>query len=196
LGLLSLLLAGWPLHAEFLSQVGVISGSVLVTFFTYSLDPLIAQLFFFDDMTFLTHNRVLAFGEIASGYSVLAKPVIWRAADVVILAVTVGGLYLVAKSARGRDPLFWPFAFVLVALISPLSWGYHYLAALAFSTALLERYSLRMAILALFAVFFPLSVIFLTMDGLVPWAETIQPLATAVMAFYAAILWYALRKQA
>lgn len=196
-GLLSVALAGWPLHVAFLSEIRAISGSVLLTFFTYSIDPTIAKHFFADQLQVVPILRVLDADETAAILLIMEKPAIWRIADVLALLGVIVALYLTARSPKGQDVLFWPIAFTAIALVSPLSWGYHYLAALAFAPGLIERYGLRPGALAIFAVFFPLSTLFIALDlPLIQWAVVVQPLATLAMAFYAVILWFALRKQA
>lgn len=197
IGLLSIGVAGWPLHVAFLSEIRVISGSVLTTLFTFSLDPTIANTWFADQMQQIPSLAVLAPGEPANGWMVMAKPALWRVLDAVLLIGAVAILYRVAQSPRGRDPLFWPMCFVVVALLSPLSWGYHYLPALAFGAGLLERYGTRRGALAIFIVFFPLSTVFLLANlPFIPWDVVIQPLVTLAMAIYAVFLWFALRKDA
>jgi len=195
-GLASVVVAGWPLHAEFLSEIKVISGSVLTTFFTYSLDPTIAEALFSDQMRQIPSLKVLQPGELSAGWSVMAKPTMWRLLDALLLISATVFLYHTAKGSHGQDPLFWPMAFTLIALLSPLSWGYHYLPALAFGAGLLERFGIRRGAFALFAVFFPLSTIFLLINPpWLPWEATVQPLSTLAMALYAVFLWFALRKQ-
>lgn len=195
-GMASIALTGWPLHAEFLAEIRVISGSVLTTFFTYSLDPTIAEAFFSEQMHQISSLKVLQPGELSSGWSVMAKPALWRLLDAILLIGAVVFLYRVARTAHGQDPLFWPMAFTLIALLSPLSWGYHYLPALAFAAGLLGRFGTRKGALAIFTVFFPISTVFLLISPpWLPWAVTVQPLATFAMALYAVFLWLALRKR-
>jgi Glycosyltransferase family 87 len=195
IGLASVALAGWPLHAAFLSEIGAISGTVLVTFLTFSLDPTIAQAFFADQFQSVASLRIPSPGEAASAWSVMAKPLLWRLGDGALMLAVVVFLLRAARGPRGRDALFWPFAFTLLALVSPLSWGYHYLPALAFAPALTERFGLRPGTLALAAVFLPASTFYLLANpAWLPWQVGVQPLSTAAMALYALLLWRALRK--
>jgi len=195
IGLASVALAGWPLHAAFLSEIGAISSTVLVTFLTFSIDPTIAQAFFADQFQSVASLRIQAPGEVASAWSVMAKPPLWRMGDGALMLAVVAFLLRTARTPRGRDALFWPFAITLLALVSPLSWGYHYLAALAFAPALVERFGLRPGALALVAVFAPASTFYLLADpAWLPWEVGVQPLSTAAMALYALLLWLGLPK--
>lgn len=195
IGLSSIAIAGWPLHAEFLSEMRVISSSVVVTYLNYSIDPTIAGFFFADQFRYVDDLRVVGADEIASGWNVLAKPTLWRVADLILMIATIATLFLIARSRVGQDVLFWPLAFTLIALVSPLTWGYHYLPALAFAGAFLFRFSSRTATLMLAAVFLPTSVIILMIQlPFVSWSDFIQPTATFAMALYAVFLWIAMRK--
>lgn len=185
LGLASIAVAGWPLHAAFLHELSAISATALVTFFTHSLDPTIAELFFKDQMTFYLG---LDAGAVA-GWTVLEKPPIWRAFSGLMMVLVIAGIFLSARRDIGRDPLFWPVAFVALALVSPLSWGYHYLSSLVFLPVLIDRLGLRWGALGIFAVLWPTSVIYIVLDSqIVPWASVAQPLGTFMMAAFAIAL--------
>jgi len=197
IGLLSIALTGWQLHILYLEQLRAISSSVLVTLFTYSLDPTIAQIFFADQMRTVVSSNVLEPGELAAGWSIMKKPLVWRLADAALMLAVIAFLFRTARGPGGRDPLFWPLAFTLVALVSPLSWGYHYIAGLAFAGGLLERLPQRHAVFVLFAVFFPISVFFALVEipG-ISWNHAIQPLCTLALAVFALVNWLAIRKPA
>jgi alpha-1,2-mannosyltransferase len=196
IGLFSIAVAGWPLHVLFLEQVSTISRSVMVTFFTFSIDPTIAKMFISDQLQFVTNLQVVGSGEVDVGWEVFAKPALWRLTDAGLLIGAIVVLYRIARSSRGSDPLFWPLAFTVIALVSPLSWGYHYLPALAFAFALTERFSIRIGIICLLVVFYPISVVFLMYPPPgIAYAVWMQPLGTLAMAFFAGFLWFAIRKR-
>ncbi|EAR49542.1 hypothetical protein OG2516_13946 [Oceanicola granulosus HTCC2516] len=153
LGLLSIGLAGWPLHAAFLAEIDTIRRTVLSTLFTYGLDPILAHTFFGDALTRIS-------GDGALGWHVHAKPDAWAFASSAALLATLAGLALWMRAqARGSgvDMLAWPVALVLLTLLSPLAWGYHYLAALAFLPHLLVRLGLRGGLIAVIALVQPVS---------------------------------------
>lgn len=180
---LSLAVAGWPLHAQFLDQMRLISGTALLTFFTYCADSLAAKLFFKDAMTFVP----FANGASDGGWLVMAKPPLWRLLDATALLAVLAGLAWLAR--RRDDPLFWPVAIIAIALVSPLSWGYHYLTALAFLPALLDRLGAGRGILAALAILLPVSPLYMLSDLPVfefrYWAAIAGSLA---MAGYGALL--------
>jgi alpha-1,2-mannosyltransferase len=194
LALASIALAGWPLHRAFLAVISDISGTALVTFFTWSVDPTIAQHLFADRLAFVADLGLPPPGVETTGWQVMTKPAWWRLLDSALLAAVLAGLAALARHPRGRDPLFWPLAYTLVALVSPLSWGYHYLAPLVFAPALASRLTPAGAVAVLLAVFFPGSVLFLEIGSTTAvWEHLMQPAGTMAMAAYAIALATALR---
>ncbi len=183
LALLSLAVAGWPLHAAFLAQIRTISGSTLVTSFTYDLDAVAAKYLFADAMTFVPD----LLPDSDAGWLVLAKPTLWTVADAALLLATLAGLTRLAR--KSRDPLVWPLAITLTALVSPLSWGYHYLAALAFLPALLPRLGHARFVLTGVLLLFPSNPGYILSDLPVLDYHRWSPfLGTLAMAGYAAML--------
>jgi len=183
LGFLSVAVAGWPLHVAFLEQMRIISGTALLTFFTYNIDAVVAKVFFRDAMTFVED---LDLGS-ATGWTVLAKPTLWKILDALALLAALGGLTVLAR--RTRDPLFWPLAFTAIALVSPLTWGYHYLAALAFLPSLLDRIGIAAGILTALVILFPSSPIYIVADlPTLKFTDWSTLLGTLAMFGYAALL--------
>ncbi|MEP3346507.1 MAG: glycosyltransferase family 87 protein [Litoreibacter sp.] len=114
-------LAGWPLHQTFLAQIGVISGSVLVTPLSYNFTAL---------MTAFTQNVFAASDTFTSttpsGLSLVNK-----------IALILALLTAVVSAARAStDTLYacvWPLLLLAVSFFSPMSWSYHFLSTLAFA---------------------------------------------------------------
>jgi alpha-1,2-mannosyltransferase len=197
LGLLSVTTAGWPLHEVFLSDVSAISRTALVTFLSHSIDPTIAMLFFEDQEIVFPSLAVSNPGALREGWAIVEKTALWRALDVALLIGAIAFLIFVARSSKGKDPLFWPMALTLIAVVSPLSWGYHYLPALAFALVLFERARPIFAFVYVIMIFFPSSLIFLYFKpSSIDWSATVQPMATGAMVFYVIILWSHLKKPA
>lgn len=156
LGGLSVLLAGWPLHAQFLNDVAAIRQTVLMNHFTYGLDPVIAQLAPVGEADFVTAPDSATTQGFATGWRVLEKPPLWAGlSTLALLALVVFGAW---RCRQGVDVLFWPVFLVALALILPLSWGYHYLPALAFLPVLPVRYGLRLGLGLLVCLALPLTV--------------------------------------
>ncbi|MBT0958184.1 DUF2029 domain-containing protein [Alphaproteobacteria bacterium KMM 3653] len=139
LGLLSISMAGWPLHATYLAQVAVIKNSVMINNFTYALDPLIINLALHDAMTFIPAIDNPNPENLRFGWHVLAKPGWAIALSTGVMALTLAVLAYRFSTTRGVSPLFCASAVVTLALVSPLSWGYHYLPALAFLPAIVAH---------------------------------------------------------
>jgi len=152
LGLISVYVAGWPLHRAFLHEISAISGTVLLSAANFSLDPLVAYLFVAQsNMTEIT-------SEITGGttnWRVYQKSALW---NIVSIAVQLAGVVLLGVLAwrtRLKDPLFWPLAFLVVSWLSPLSWLYHYLTAFFFLPALLRRFGVAVGSFLVLAVLVP-----------------------------------------
>lgn len=141
LGLLSMALVGWPLHATFLHMVGLISDTVLVTNQSFALESLVAQLCCRDALQHIpvpVTDPALTEGQ---GWYVFLKPPLLSAAFDLAQFLALGGLAFLfrrAASASVRAAL-WPFAFALLALLGPIAWSYHFLSAVAFAPILVTR---------------------------------------------------------
>lgn len=189
LGVASIAVAGWPLHAEFLGHVRAISSTVLVTSFTHSIDPVIGDMFFSGQMTVIPDN-----GGTGAGWHVMAKPALWKALNAVALLAALVALARLVR--RTDDPLFWPLAFAVISLLGPLSWGYHYLAVIVFLPALLARMRPAYGILTILAVLFPTSVFYtLNSPDWLPFEQYANMLGTAAMAAFALICLSLIRRR-
>ncbi|WP_102109422.1 glycosyltransferase family 87 protein [Oceaniglobus roseus] len=161
LAALSLALAGWPLHAAFLRQLHAISQTAVVLPLTFSLDTLAGT----------WHGaEILARQVTVPGYEahsatigVVGKGALWTTLDRLALLGVLGG-FAVAFARRPHRVLLWPAAMIALAMVSPLAWAHHFLAAVAFAPALLVRWHPA----TLLAVFAPLSLPVLTTPGLGP----------------------------
>ncbi|MCR8726250.1 glycosyltransferase 87 family protein [Frigidibacter sp. ROC022] len=194
LGLTSLLLGGIQLHLEFLQQLSDISGTALVTYFTWSVDPTVAQLFMADRLDSVLELRNVAADEVATGWWILKKSALWRGLDLALLLAVLAVLVFVAR--RTRSILFWPVAFTALSLVSPLSWGYHYLAPLVFAPALLVHLGMRRGLVALTLVFVPQMTFLLDFDVVMQfWKYVALPAGTASMLCYMAFLVVAMRRE-
>ncbi|MCF2871975.1 DUF2029 domain-containing protein [Octadecabacter sp. G9-8] len=138
LGLTSIALAGWPLHADYLSMLGVLSKSVIVTNFSFSADALYAGAIL-EDQLLPVYQPSTAEEQI--GWAAIAKGPIWHAVSSIAQIAAIAGVAFLA-ARRPHDPLIVPFAVTLFALVSPLSWAYTYLPAYVFIAALPLRFGL------------------------------------------------------
>lgn len=168
LGICSVVLAGWPLHAQFLDTVSCISATVFVTPVSFSIDPLIGQLFFLEHMP-LEEKPHWAIGPndplpAYFGQHAMAKPALWALLSnaAIVGTVCIGCWLFYRQKEAGPNALesgwTWAFAMGLYALISPLSWCYHYIAIVAFAPQLLFLLRPRRAVLLLAGCLFPVLV--------------------------------------
>jgi hypothetical protein len=157
LGAASVAIAGWEMHAAFLGELRAISDSVLLSLANFSVSPLAAALFVPLEQTM----RVTT--ELTGGTSVwyvLPKTGQWRLAEAALQAATLAGLLLLAYRSRMREPLLWPAALIAVAWVSPLSWVYHYMTALAFLPALAGRMGVARTLLLIAVCLAPTSFVY------------------------------------
>ena len=185
LGGLSVLLTGWTLHQVFLGQVNAVRETVLVSNLSYGFDAAIAQLFFADDFTFVA-GLDNPDGTVApAGWFILQKSAVWSACSTVALClVLIAAMY---RQIRNPDPFDLPVLVIAVALVSPLSWGYHYLPALAFLPVLLPRFGVRTGGFLTLVIVMPLTIASfgpLSSIGMVPMAPQIAgTLSMIVLGF-------------
>lgn len=156
LGALSIIVAGWPMHEAYLSEISAISNTVLMSRANFSLDPLIGLLT-------LAESQMMSVDTLATGgktsWSIAIKSDAWRLFSVGVQVSTLSALLLLARKSKMQDPLLWPFMIVAVSWVSPLSWIYHYIAAFLFLPALLDRMGRNAAIIWIILIMAPTSYI-------------------------------------
>lgn len=161
LGFMSLLVAGWPMHAAFLSELSAISKTALVSRANFSLDPLIAILTVpVQEMS--SANTYATGGE--TNWHYIAKSDAMRLASALIQLATLSVLLVLARRSRMQDPLLWPFLMIAVAWVSPLSWIYHYMAPLLFLPSLIDRLGVSRGILLIALITAPTQIGLLIAD--------------------------------
>lgn len=172
LGLVSVALAGWPLHADFLRELRIIKESVMTTRLTYGIDATVANLWFADKMQFIAALDNLPDAP-ERGWRVLEKTALWSVLSMAAMVALLGAAALWLRTRGDTNPLFWPAFLIGLALISPLSWGYHFLPAMAFAPALLFIWGPRTGCALLLAICLPISVfaIDLLASGAVPYVS-------------------------
>ena len=141
IGLLSVALAGWPLHLAFLHMIRVISDTAMVTPMNYALESTLAHVFYLDQLTFVMTPRVDPSAARGAAWTVLLKPaplaILMKLLQLgVVIWLTL--LFRRTRSTADRAAL-WPFAFGLFSFVGPIAWCYHYLASAAFAPMLMER---------------------------------------------------------
>lgn len=148
LGLASIAVAGWPMHAAFLAEISAISKSALYSVSSYSIDPFIAKFGFANEMAIVTTEET---GGTAK-WKVIEKTNLWRVANGVAFFVVLAALCRLAARSGLNNAFFWPAAFLLVGLVSPLTWIYHLIPAFVFLPALFQSFRL-LPVLCLYGLF-------------------------------------------
>ncbi|MDV7144816.1 glycosyltransferase family 87 protein [Tropicimonas sp. TH_r6] len=180
LGLGSVALAGWPLHAEFLEGVAAISATAIRIPANFGVDALVTSLLPPGSMQAV---QAVSFPQSAgSNWFVMAKPDGWLLAGRGGILLVVLALPLVAArlpEARVCDTL-WPVALIIVAMLSPLAWCYYYIAPLAFAPDLVARMGARRGGVLLLGIALAMSRLAL-MAGPHIGANAVSALAVAAM---------------
>ena len=180
LGLLSIAVAGWPLHEVFLAQIRSIGETALLTGLNFSLDPLLSRYTAPDSFFF-----VLKDADAQDGWLIAPRGQVWSALSMglTVTVIAVGGVVL----KRTGDVLVWPIMMILISILSPLSWVYHYLAPLAFAPALLDRLGVRTGGIWLILTILPLTLPLLSaIDALALNALPVQGVALVCLLGLAA----------
>lgn len=172
LGLASLAVAGWPLHADLLSQLRAIGHTVFQINLSMNIDALWA-LFSGASGT-----------EVAPGRIAIAKGETWTLVSRAALLGFLAALTLAGRlrPAIAHHPLYWPTAFLGAALLGPLSWAFHYITPLAAAPLLLALLPTRRALFILIPVALCLSFLTLLLPVPMPFgAPPLQLLGTLAL---------------
>jgi len=147
LGLVSIALAGWAPHAQFLAELRAIDHTMLVSGVAYSLDVVVASLAFASELHLVTSlppeitdpTIVAAFFAPETGWAILAKPAPYALAQrMIVIAVVLGaGLALRRLDDPARRAALWAAALIALAFFGPIGWAYYYIAPAALAPVLL-----------------------------------------------------------
>lgn len=137
----SVAVAGWPLHETFLHLIAGISRSVLITPISYTLDAVIAQVAMTDSLAFVVSPDDPDIPGAALGWHAMAKPPLMALAGQVaqLAALAVFARMLMRRPGPAAEAAIWPLAMTVLALLGPVSWGYHYIAPVAFAPMIFDR---------------------------------------------------------
>ncbi len=194
LGLLSIAVAGWEMHAAFLGEIAAISNTIFLSLANFSLDQLMGELVRGPEA--LMRLEATTTGE-AAAWLIGEKSATWRLWGGGVQLLALGGLIWIAKTRRMRDALLWPAAIFVVAWLSPLSWIYHYMTMFFFLPALVDRLGPRIGLPLIVVIIFPSSYLVLLtgvramMD---PTAVVLLTNATLVLAG-GLFLWLGMREK-
>jgi len=141
IGLVSVGLAGWPLHLAFLHMIRVISDTAMVTPMNYALESTLAHVFYNSELMMVMTPRVDPDAARGAAWTVLEKPMPLAIAMKLLQVGVVVWLAVLFRRTRSSDDraALWPFAFGLFTLVGPIAWCYHYLATVAFAPMLIQR---------------------------------------------------------
>lgn len=195
LGGLSLAVAGWPLHQDFIRMIGVISSSALVTNICYAWESVIAQVFMSEHLINMHENVTNEAQGYALVWQVLPKPPLMALAFKIaqLLALLLAAMLFRASAPGPQRVALWPFAFGLFSMLGPIAWSYHYLSLLAFAPGLVLLMRPALAWLVLLLCALAMSPFILGLSGIMqlPWGSAfMETLATATLTLLTfAFLW-------
>lgn len=145
LGVGSVALVGWPLHAEFLKSAGTVSGTAMVVYVNYNLHGAFAQLFGNDALARILSTQPPGPSGAVPHWFILAKGTIWKLATLVIpvaVTVTLFTAFRRADDAR-RYQVLWPATLMLLPFVGPISWSYYFISGVVFAPVLFENDHVR-----------------------------------------------------
>lgn len=158
LATLSVLTMGFELNLQFLHLMSEIAATSLVSSYTASLDGALTFAFWYNDLTPVSSLAATTAPAPTSSWGVMVKPAALRLAEAFAMLTALALLVRQARRMPG-DVLVWPLTLTLISLLGPLTWIYHYIAALAFFPALASRLAAPRAVLVGLLVFAPLSIL-------------------------------------
>ncbi|MEM8978470.1 MAG: glycosyltransferase family 87 protein [Pseudomonadota bacterium] len=137
LGLLSIGLAGWPLHMAFLAELAAVSKTVVVVNIATGLDVLLTQIFAIDS------------AKEVGPRVIIVKSILWQYLSKagLLAALALFAWIAQARIKTGLPAIYWPAMLACVTLLSPLAWAFYFLIPLAFAPVFLTQ--MRSALLGL-----------------------------------------------
>lgn len=139
LGISSIALAGWPLHAEFLTWIKTIANSLFTCTICFNVDATLSQYFFADHLRAQAADLAAGGTEVANVLFSVKPDGIQLLDRVLLLTVIAFGFLALARAEPDmRFRRLWPSIIIAVSFVSPLTWTYHYLTVVVFLPLLLE----------------------------------------------------------
>ncbi|TDL76044.1 DUF2029 domain-containing protein [Palleronia sediminis] len=154
LGGLSILLAGWPLHAEMFRVLGAVSSTIVAIPVSFSIDGILG--FLFQDLALVSSARTPDIDATIAGALIGAKGALWSRLSLFALVATLAAGVWLARRPAAPEALAWGATMVLVALVSPLGWSHYFIAPAALAPALIPALGWRAPALALAPLAWPL----------------------------------------
>lgn len=157
LGLASIGVAGWPLHAQFLDLIGTISHTAIGIGASFGLDRVLAESFAMnaaipvEAMTTGTDRTI--------GWLVFPKSQVWALAGqaALLVALTVFTILIRKADVQRRAAALWPAGLIVLTLIAPVAWMHYFIAPLAFAPVLVARLGPRLGAIILIVALAPFS---------------------------------------
>ena len=141
LGLLSVFVAGWPLHQEFLTTAETAAGTTIISSVNYSIHGSLAQIFAKDDLVAITMTGGGEINGQSAIWHIYAKSALWNSVGTLCLLATIGVLWWMQRTSTQaqRFEIIWPITFLFVPLLSPFGWAYYFIAPVVLVPVLFRR---------------------------------------------------------
>ncbi|MEM6635438.1 MAG: glycosyltransferase 87 family protein [Pseudomonadota bacterium] len=180
-GVLSIILAGWPLHRTFLDLIATISATSVISGASWTLTALWAQLGDWQSLLFL--ETIPGSGR-EDGWWIRQRPVMLSVGLTALACGVAAGAAIALK--RGWGILAIPAALSAFALAAPIAWSFHYLAPVVFLPAILPRLGLGAGLATLVATGLLISFPVLSLAAALPYPplpdQALGTLGVALMA--------------
>lgn len=159
LGLLSIGVAGWPLHQVFLAHVAAINDTAFASPFSFSLGNVWTRFFPVEVMTANIAHTSQDFGA-PWGVSVAEKPVVVKAVGtgISVLVIALFAIGMARFSATQRYQTLWPAFFAIFPVLGSLAWAYYFIPATVFVPILIKKLGALAGFACLAILYAPLTI--------------------------------------
>lgn len=191
LALISLLWAGWPLHARFLNTMSQISATTLLSGALVSFEAVLAQVFRPAGIEVVPFQTIdgpaldaVTGAEVT--WAIAPRPQMFATAMGALMLVVLLGAALLSRrlGARARQTGVWPLAVTLIALCAPTGWIYYLIPAAVLAPGLIAQLGTRVG----GALFLLGAAMMLLPYGTLGWL-TAAPLPRGLTSLTGALIW-------
>lgn len=187
IAVLSILVAGWPLHAAFLDTIRQIGRTLLVTGSSMNFDSAIGRVLFSDHALPVSGPKIAGTLGQHEAWVVIPRPAWWAALmKVGLVAVLIGSGLAARRMSEAR--LYgglWPFMLTASVLFAPIGWIYYLLPAAVFAPVMLVRVPFPRG-----AALFIVGVLFLWVARLKPVVSSdVVAMPTTIFYVLGAMVW-------
>jgi hypothetical protein len=141
LAVASVIMTGWPLHADFLATIGAMNNSVLISDLNFSVHAALVPFAAPESRIVVTAPTALPGAEPKVLWKIVVKTPLWQMFSVILPFLVAAALFVGFRRADDdrRYRALWPTALVFVPMTSPIAWPYYFISAVVFIPALFRK---------------------------------------------------------